>query len=326
MTADVFASTRDFSIVSKRRLEFMLELRRDTLFKVAGTAGSYYRQFDRRKKHGDGWRHIDNPTGPLKMIQSRLYKRFLARFPYPTYLSGGIVGRSTVDHGRGHVCQPTLVTLDLKDCFPSIDDKDVFFMYRDNLGCSSDIASLLTKLTTFQHRVPQGAPTSTALANMVLLPMHEEISVYCAKNGWEYSAFIDDIAISGPAAEQAIEPVIEIVRRRGMAVRSRKVERTPQRRSQAVTGVRVNRKISAGRRRVQALREQILAEADAEVPDPARIRSLWGRIRQVRSICAAQGRSLERLADGILPEPTVGYGQGSTDETRRCRGLFRQKH
>lgn len=326
MTLASISPPRSFPIVSMRHLEALLGFDRKELKEVAARAGSYYRPFDRKKKGRDKWRHIDNPTDPLKDIQRQIHRRILSNFPFPEYLSGGIPGRSIVDHARPHVGRQVLVNLDLKNCFPSIHDLMVFRAYRELLGCSPTIASLLTQLTTFQHHLPQGAPTSSLLANLVLLPMHEEIHRFCRENGWEYGAFVDDMTISGYAAERAIEPVIRIVRDHGMAVRASKVERMPHHRGQKVTGVNVNRKPSAGRKRIQALREEILAAANDEVMDPAKLMSLWGKVRHVGSICRTQGRSLELFAERLLPKPPANQKTWRIGETRPCRGLSRQRH
>ena len=70
-------------IVSLGRLEEKLGRGRKDIIRIADRSGRYYRPFDRRKKNGSSWRHIDNPTGVLKELQSLVQRRILSGVPLP---------------------------------------------------------------------------------------------------------------------------------------------------------------------------------------------------------------------------------------------------
>src|SRR5579859_3608117 len=98
--------TKEFGFspfVSMRRLEHLLRDDREHLLTVALEAGRYYRPFDRRKDAADKWRHIDNPIGELKLIQSRLFHAILETLPFGDHVIGGVKGRSNRDNTVGHV-------------------------------------------------------------------------------------------------------------------------------------------------------------------------------------------------------------------------------
>lgn len=203
-------------LVSMRQVEFVLGKSREDLRKIASYAGRYYHPFDRRREIGKGkWRHIDNPKGELKLLQKRIQKHILSKINLPDTMVGGIPGRSIRANAKIHEGQQRLVTLDLKNCFPRTTDLKVFEAYRKILKCSSEIASLLTKLTTFQKRLPQGAPTSSILANFTLLPMHDEICAIAKKFDLRCSIYVDDIAFSGVSAYEAIDEIIYAIQRHG---------------------------------------------------------------------------------------------------------------
>ena len=80
------------------------------------------------------------------------------------------------------------VNLDVKDFFPNVRHYIVYRMFRRELGFGRDVARLLTRLTTFRAGLPQGAPTSTAIANVLLaLPVDGPISVEAERSSPLYT-------------------------------------------------------------------------------------------------------------------------------------------
>ncbi len=142
-------------LVSMRHLEALLGRDRADIRRIANSAGRFYRPFDLRRIAGQGkWRHIDNPVGELKRYQSRIHERMFHDFAFPETMIGAVPGRSIKDNAALHLRQPMVVALDLRDCFPRISDREVYRVFNEVLGCSAVISALLTKLTTFQHRLP----------------------------------------------------------------------------------------------------------------------------------------------------------------------------
>ena len=77
-----------------------------------------------------------------------------------------------------------------------------------NNGFSADVASVLTKLTTYKYKLPQGTPTSTALANLAFSAVDKRLSDLCEENNLVYTRFVDDIAISGKTDFKELSNVI----------------------------------------------------------------------------------------------------------------------
>lgn len=227
-------------LVSVRKLEFALDFKREFLKKVASRTDSYYKPFIDYK---DGKpRHIDNPIGVLKIIQRRINRRILGDVLLPEGMMGGVKGKKINDNAGVHVGRMVVVKMDLRDCFPRIKDRMVFKVFREHLQCSEEIAKLLTRLTTYKTHLPQGAPTSTALANLSLAPMFKEMKKIASANGLLLTQWVDDFFLAGSGADRLIDVFIRIIQKHGYAVSHKKVKVMRRNKPQEVTGIVVNKK------------------------------------------------------------------------------------
>lgn len=147
-------------------------------------------------KYGEYWtRTINPPKQELKIIQKRINAYLVDNIRIPEYAFGGVKGKDNIQNARVHKGQKYVFQTDLKDFFPYITNKMVYKMFVDN-GFSPDVASLLTKLTTFNGHLPQGAPTSTTIANLVFIPCGNEIKTIAEREGLRFTTFVDDVTIS----------------------------------------------------------------------------------------------------------------------------------
>src|SRR3954452_22557202 len=312
-------------VVSTRRLEALLHRSRKDFERIASHAGRYYKPFDLQRLGSTKWRHIDNPTDELTKLQANIYRAIFATYDFPANVVGGIHGRSIKDNMAEHLGQRVLVTMDIKECFPHIHDlHHVFPMFR-RLGFSSGVAALLTKLTTFQHRLPQGAPSSSIIANLVMDPVHREIEKIARVYTLHWTMYVDDIAISGARARAAIIPLIRMLQREGYAVAHRKIHVMTNSERQALTGGIVNRDaISAGREQIEDIRNTIIELHHR--PGPIfdhEIRSVRGRITHVKWLNPLQGATLMRFGERLLPEPTATGKRGHASTIRPFKSCSR---
>ncbi len=310
-------------ILSFRYLQSLIGFKEKDLKRIADKVGRYYKPFDSRKIGAtkSKWRHIDNPTDTLKKIQSRLQSRLLNKYVFPDTIFGGVRGGSPIKNAKVHVGQAWVVALDLKNCFGRINPRSIYNAYENVFGCCSDIASLLTKLTTFQHRLPQGAPSSSTLANAALLPMHDEIKLICDQFGLRFSFFVDDITFSGNNALKAIETIHKIILKYGHEVNWEKKKIMPRFVSQRVTGPVINHKLSIGRAKKKIIFDRIMEFANKSEITTTEYRSLWGQIAYAKIVCFEQGIVLENRAEKYLPLPTDKQNAERIKiaETRPCK-------
>jgi hypothetical protein len=157
-----------YPLVSTRKLSHFVGFEWGALVDLAKTVGRFYEPFDIIRPGSTKRRHIDNPSSQLKAVQSAIQRRLLSYVRFPEMMFGAIPNRSARDSAAIHVSQPYVVTIDLQDCFPNTNHHKVYGVWARLFGCSAEIAGLLTQLTTFQRRLPQGAPTSALLENLTL--------------------------------------------------------------------------------------------------------------------------------------------------------------
>ena len=139
----------------------------------------------------------------LKSIQERIKMRILRRVSYPYYLMGGI---SDPAHPRDHLRNAAyhsgarvMANLDIADFFPSISSQAVSTIWQRFFGFSEAVAKILTALTTHRGMLPQGAKTSSHLANLAFWRSESQLVERLQERGIRYSRFIDDITISSPS-------------------------------------------------------------------------------------------------------------------------------
>ncbi|MBI4918207.1 MAG: RNA-directed DNA polymerase [Acidobacteria bacterium] len=291
-----------FPIKSLRRLERLLCVPREELRFLADAAEHHYRPFDRFRPRADGTvkvRHIDNPVDRLKSVQARINSRLLRTVPFPATMIGGVRRRGPRDGASLHCASPDLVTLDLSNCYPRTTNRQVFAVFRNTLGCSEEVARLLTRLTTRQGHLPQGAPTSGLLSNLCLLDLHQTIAGLAASRGLAFSQYVDDFALSGPGARNALGDILPMFFGHASARLNRSKLRCCGRGSrQEVTGICVNRRtMSARGPKYEALRNRVRS-FDPNASDAGTERqAILGAIAHVRSINQLQADSVVRLAE-----------------------------
>jgi hypothetical protein len=168
-------------------------------------------------------RNLDNPAKELRRIQKRIYQKLLAPLQLPDYIKGGVRGESTVRNLKFHSRNGSLVTMDVRKWFPSITAEHVHFVWHDVLGCSEKISKLLTELTTINDHLPQGASTSTALANLTLYSIDQPIRKASRRDGVRYSSWVDDLAFSGKNARMMIPVAASTLRYHGFRIARNKL-------------------------------------------------------------------------------------------------------
>lgn len=239
----------------------------DHLSAMAGVRGIHFRDilrnpmehywsFDIPKPRG-GFRRIHQPLGTLREIQVWILSEILNKRPPHELAMAFVRKRSIRMNAQPHVAQPRVLSLDIENFFPSIRPDKVFDIYK-GMGYSRTISEALTKLTTLDSGLPQGAPTSPALSNLVMMRVDQSLSKYAARHRLKYSRYADDITFSGffrPA------PVIDMCRRvlarQKLVLNESKTRLMLPHERQEVTGVIVNKKAQAPRQVRRKLRQEI---------------------------------------------------------------------
>lgn len=291
------------NLMSLRHLEYKLGLKRGYLRALAATAGRYYEPFIKPEKYRPFQkvfkkrknRIIDNPGEDLKDVQKLVYRRLLRPEILPDYICGGVRRKSLLHNAKIHLGAPVLVTIDIASFFPSVTNEYVYFLWNEVLNCSPEIATLLTKLTSFERHLPQGASTSTPLANILICAIDKRIRDECERMGVKYSTWVDDLAFSGVKARNVIPVVISALRGVGLRVSRKKISVMGPKSRKVLNGIVLGQGPGVPRERLARLRSGIhklsVGLVSAKDEDEY-IRSLVAQVCQAETINVGQVRKL----------------------------------
>lgn len=325
--------TTIFPIQSPNKLAWLLHVKRSELEALANTAGGHYRSFDILKIKDDGtkkWRHIDNPDESITPTHQAIYRHLLRPLApdMPDYLTGGMPGKSIIDNAYPHLGQPAIVTLDIRNCFPSINHGMVFKVWREKLGASDSVASILTKLTTLQNRLPQGSTASPIICNLVLSELAAAIDNYASANRLVYTQYVDDITLSGnaDAVRKAIEVLIPLVASYGLKLGRGKIVIMDSNELQRTTGLKVNSGLTLPSKKISEMRTEIMRlHSLGNQAKTYEFNSLWGKLNYFKSVDPTRGGALFKFGTEKLVGLSGTYADKPHDITRVCRD-YGNKH
>ncbi len=225
-----------------------------------------YVEFDIPKKAG-GVRHISAPITKLKHIQQALNLLLQGICSVSPVAMGFVPGRSIRTNADAHVGSTVVFNCDLKDFFPSITKDKVRNSLRNALkdtNPSNNVINLISDLTTSPRpdgieALPQGAPTSPVISNLVLKDLDRRMIRFAVKNGYRYTRYADDITFShtgnyDPKVPIKHEAILAIIEDCGWAVNPRKTVIHTSSNRLEVTGLTVNKKANVSRKYIKQLR------------------------------------------------------------------------
>lgn len=263
------------------RDEFLKLQTRDDIAKLLGVttkqlnfhlyvlpAEKKYKVFSIPKKSG-GTRQISAPASPIKVIQ-RTLKEILETVYKPKPATHGFVpDRSIVTNARLHKKRRYVLNIDLDNYFPTIHFGRVRGMFMGNpYNLNNEVATILAQICCHQGVLPQGAPTSPIISNMICARLDAKLQQLAKKHQCTYSRYADDITFSTnrskfPAALAHLSDIgqIEIgdelsnvVQENGFNINPKKSRLQVKQQRQEVTGLTVNRYPNVQRRDVKQLR------------------------------------------------------------------------
>ncbi|MCA9033216.1 MAG: RNA-directed DNA polymerase, partial [Planctomycetaceae bacterium] len=233
------------------------------------------------KKTG-GIRKISAPMPRLKRLQEWILSNILEKVPLQDAAHGFRRGRSIVTNAAPHVGQDVVLNMDLENFFPTIDFPRIRGVFR-KLGYSGQISTVFALIcsepeieevqldgqayfvATTDRRLPQGAPTSPAITNIICRGLDARLTGVAQRFGFTYTRYADDITFSGSGG--ALQQIGKILRQCKYIIEQEDFKVHPQksrvfRKSsrQEVTGLSVNERLGINRqllRRFRALLFQI---------------------------------------------------------------------
>lgn len=270
---------------------------------VAKNIEEHYRQVNARKKRG-GTRTLFVPSSNLRWIQDRILRSdLLAEVELADHVHGGVKGRSARTNASRHVGREIVLTIDLMNFFGSVTE---FMVWEAifQLGCSHDLSTLLTRLTTLHGSLPPGVSTSTLLANLVALKLDNALLQICKEDDIVYSRYVDDLTFSGNFnADKTLTDIRETVVREGFRINESKVRISRKHCRQIVTNIVVNSRLSLRKDFVREIYQDlyycekfgVIGHCERRKFDPGSfMRNLAARIGYLVSVAPEPGRILLR--------------------------------
>jgi hypothetical protein len=290
-------------------------------------------------KRSGGFRLIEIPKPRIKAVQRRVLRHILDAVPTHASAQGFVRGRSVLSHAKRHVGRAAVLCLDLEDFFTSIPYARVFHVFRAagypgpvaralagvcttalpparfaNCPRPSDAAAVarhqrLRQSALSQH-LPQGAPTSPALANLCAFGLDRRLVGAAAALGAEYSRYADDLTFSGDESfagrtQDFATLAAAIALDEGFEVNFRKTRVMRHSSRQRVCGLVVNDRPNIARRDYERLRAMLTncqrfgANSQNRDGHPDFRAHLQGRVAWVEAVTPARGAKLRALFESI---------------------------
>nr|WP_320147654.1 retron St85 family RNA-directed DNA polymerase [uncultured Anaeromusa sp.] len=233
-------------------------VKKEYIYKVVNAAPKFYRYFNIPKKSG-GVRNIAEPLPLLKEIQYWILNNILISTKVHPCAKAFKFGCSIKDNARFHLKKNAILIVDIQGFFPGISFskvKNVFIQ----MGYYEQLAIALANLCCLNSSLPQGAPTSPVLSNLIMYQFDCKMYEYAKENHLLYTRYADDISISGFSSISPLE-VLNFLRKElkheGFLLNSQKTRILKKYQRQVVTGIVVNEKIRVNRKYRQKIRQEM---------------------------------------------------------------------
>ncbi|MBL8484144.1 MAG: RNA-directed DNA polymerase [Rhodocyclaceae bacterium] len=292
-------------------------------------------------KAGGGWRLLEIPKPRLAALQRKILREILDRVPPHAAAQGAVRGRSALGNAAMHADCGLVLRLDIEDFFPRLAGARIAALFR-TLGYAPAVARLLAGLCSHatpaavsstapcaglpgidglrarrdladmygSPHLPQGAPTSPALANLAAYRLDLRLDGAARACGWRYTRYVDDLFFSGPGGSPAhalrtAQMLQGIVLDEGYRPNFRKTRVMPRGRRQLVTGLVVNRRAAIPRDQFDRFKAMLTnclrhGAASQNRDGVADFRaSVAGRLAWFEQVNVARAAKLRALFDAI---------------------------
>lgn len=230
-------------IFDLKHLSLLLGMSHSTLYNMLQIKNNLYKKSMIPKKNG-GSRELTIPSKNLRIIQRWILENILYKLSTSINATGFIQNKSILDNAKPHVGKKCLINLDLKDFFPNIKFNSVYSLF-NKIGYSKHISMILANLCTYNGVLPQGAPTSPCISNLLCKRLDKRLSTFSNNNNFTYTRYADDMSFSGEKKILKYLPLIKkIVESEGFKFNSKKERILFGHNQQSVTGLIINEKIS----------------------------------------------------------------------------------
>ncbi|EMK2731973.1 trypsin-like peptidase domain-containing protein [Vibrio parahaemolyticus] len=223
-----------------------------------------YRSFSIPKK-GGGEREIVAPINKLKQLQYKVKSELESYYKPRQCVHGFVSGKSIISNAQVHVRKEYVLNIDLEDFFGSINFGRVSRLFQSPpLSLPQSVASVLAHICCFRGVLPQGAPTSPVISNMIAFRLDKQLRELAYKNSCSYTRYADDISFSFTNRKKSLPKAIaffdgegelvlgkelkDIVENNWFKINEKKTRIQHRTQRQSVTNITVNEKVNVNRK------------------------------------------------------------------------------
>ncbi|MBK8904028.1 MAG: putative DNA binding domain-containing protein [Anaerolineaceae bacterium] len=278
-STDTVLTDKFFALTSPEDVADLLELKSYSFLEYLIfilPSSKRYREFIIPKRRG-GKRYLLEPIPNLKIVQKKLSYVLQLIYKPKHAVHGYVNGKSIVTNATQHIGRRYLLNIDLEDFFPSIHFgrvRGMFMSYPYNFN--GRVATTLAQICSLRNCLPQGAPTSPIISNMICAKMDSELQKLAKQHRCYYTRYADDLTFSTsikqfpPAmvvtlveskrlrVEVGIE-LSEIINRNGFNVNMSKIRLQKDSQRQEVTNLTTNEFVNVNRKYIRQIRAMLHA-------------------------------------------------------------------
>lgn len=190
-------------IKTSKHLAYVLKFRENHFSSIIENISDYYKcKVVNKTKFGNiqiengecKKRTVYPSLHPLKNLQSNI-SSLLQSIQLPDFAYGSIKGRNNILNALQHVNNKYFFTVDLRDFFSNINRHQVYqALVREHF--SPTVARIVTQLTTYNGKLPQGPPSSPVISNLVFVETGIRLQEFSQKHGIIFTSYLDDLTFS----------------------------------------------------------------------------------------------------------------------------------
>lgn len=281
----VFDQSPFYCLRSKKKLASILGVSPQDL-KYLSQKDELYIERDRFDEKKGKLRHEEEPKYPLKLIHKRI-QVLLVCIELPNFVYCPGVGHSHVENARIHADSAVLRKIDIKSYFQCTTSRRVYWFFHKRMKCSSDVAGVLTAISTFNGHLPTGSPLSPILSYYAHTDMWDSIYRIARNANCTLSIWMDDITISGAiVSESLMWEIKRIIHRNDLQYHKEKLyagERAREVTGSVITGGELKAP-NRLHKKLHQLHQQLCKETnfDKRVKLGQRIEGLKAQIQQIQ--------------------------------------------
>lgn len=227
------------------------------LYTVSNDIESHYQTREIPKRNG-GTRIIHTPDYLLKEIQKNILNAILNQYQISKYATAYHKNTSILKNAIPHLQKEIILKLDIKDFFSHITMDIVKQLVFIDTIYPPQIQQLLAQLCCYKGSIPQGAPTSAAISNLIMKELDEKIGAWCDERKISFTRYCDDFTFSGSFEPvEVIEKVTEELSALQFQLNRKKTKVLYPHQRQIVTGIIVNEKVHTPRQYRKKIRQEM---------------------------------------------------------------------